>query len=167
MLFSVIILRPVPVTAALGAVMDDALFKKLDHRVAPPLEIASRGSAVMDGYKPDITIRDATNTVQYILESEQKTDRKAFLGDLVKAERYAEEVHATPQLVIVMQEFSNTTARQIADHLRPYAYWLRRLKVGNLHLSRILVMSDAEYLASIGAGEPLCSPAFNQRALEI
>jgi hypothetical protein len=147
--------------------MDDAEFKRLRHCVVPPLQIASRGSLVTTGYKPDITIEDATHSLRYILESEQKTDRKAFLGDLVKAERYAEERNATPELVIVMQEFNNTTTRQIADHLRPYADWLRRLKAGCLHLSGILVISDTAYRASIEEGDALCCPTFKQRAMAI
>ena len=147
--------------------MDDAAFKKLSHCVVPPLQIGSRGSTVMAGYKPDITIQDAAHALRFILESEQKTDRKAFLGDLVKAERYAEEQNARPELVIVMQQFTNTTTQQIADHLRPYADWLRRLKAGKLHLAAILLISDSAYLASIEAGEALGSSAFKQRAIVV
>ncbi len=81
--------------------MKDSDFENLNHGI-DSLKIATRGSAVCDGYKPDITVVDAKNRLQFSLGSE-KTDRKAFLGDLIKAQKYAEECEASPALVIVMQ----------------------------------------------------------------
>lgn len=142
--------------------MKDSDFKALNHPVGNGV-VASAGTTVSTGYKPDITIRDVNGNLIYILESEQKTDRKAFLGDLLKAEMYSEQQDASPQLVIVMQPFGNTTTQQIADHIRPYAQWLAQKNGGNLNLSGIYVLSDAEYLAAIAAGELLESPAFMRR----
>ncbi|WP_445360196.1 hypothetical protein ACJJIL_16140 [Microbulbifer sp. EKSA005] len=143
--------------------MKDNVFKGLNHPIASGETIATTGQAVTPGYKPDITINDAGGSLKYILESEQKTDRKAFLGDLMKAEMYSENISASPELIIVMQVFSNTTTEQIADHIRPYANWLASKNGGSLSLSAIQVVSDQEYAAAILAGEILGSRQFKAR----
>jgi hypothetical protein len=142
--------------------MKDADFKALNHPIGANV-IASSGSAVSTGYKPDITVKDAQGVLRFILESEQKTDRKVFLGDLLKAEMHAEQQKASPALIIVMQIFENTTTKQIADHLRPYKQWLALKKGGALNLSAVHVLSDVEYQAAVAAVELLGSPAFNSR----
>jgi hypothetical protein len=146
--------------------MKDSEFKTLPHRVGINW-IASRGAEVAEGYKPDLTVKNQNDDVVFVVESEQKTDRKAFLGDLVKAEKYAEDCCAHPVLVIVMQPFDNTTVQQIADHLAPYAAWLAQLKGGTLQLSEILVISDAEYQRSVQANEGLGSEQFRARATRV
>jgi len=140
----------------------DAEFKELAHPVGVG-KITSRGNNVSPGYKPDVTVCDASGRLVFILESEQKTDRKAFLGSLVKAEMFAEAQAATPELVIVMKSFQNTTTRQIADHLRPYKNWLAGMKGGALRLAAIQVLSEADYLEAIEAGDELGSAGFKSR----
>jgi hypothetical protein len=147
----------------------DSQFKALQHPVGSN-RIASRGSQVSPGYRPDITVRRPDGdpgSLIFIIESEQKTDRKAFLGDLLKAEVYAEAQDASPELIIVMQSFANTTTQQIADHLRPYKAWLTAKKGGRLHLSGIHVLTDAEYQEAISAGAVLGSEAFKSRGFLI
>jgi hypothetical protein len=141
----------------------DSDFKALPHRVGE-YRIASRGTKVADGYKPDITVNDPNGQLAFILECEQKTDRKAFIGDLVKAEKYAEENGARPVLVIVMKLAPNTTLSQISSHLTPYATWLRGRNGGALSLSGVLVITDDEYAQSVHANELLTSPRFRARA---
>jgi hypothetical protein len=142
--------------------MKDKDFKALNHPIGPNI-IASTGSAVSQGYKPDVTVRDATGVLTFILESEQKTDRKAFLGDLMKAEMFAEEQNARPELIIVMQPFGNTTTAQISGHIQPYKQWLALKNGGALNLSAIRILSDVEYQHAIEAGETLGSPALKMR----
>lgn len=142
--------------------MKDAEFKALNHPAGNNI-IVTRGTAVAAGYKPDITITDTNGQLKYILESEQKTDRKAFLGDLLKAEMHAEQHSASPELVIVMQQFSNTTTKQIADHMSPYKQWLAQKNGGKLNISAIHVLSDVDYLQAIAAGENIGSQAFKKR----
>ncbi len=146
--------------------MTDDIFKSLRHCLGD-CYVASCGGVVCKGYKPDLTACDSNNELAFIFECEQKTDRKAFLGTLVKAEKYAEDCAAHPILIIVMQEFSNTTLRQIAGNLKPYASWLARLKGGNLNLADILLISDQEYLRSIQADELIASPAFRLRSVSV
>ncbi len=146
--------------------MKDSDFKALPHPIGTHI-IASSGSAVSTGYKPDITVKDTDGNLKFILESEQKTDRKAFLGDLVKAEMYSEQHKANPELIIVMQILGNTTTKHIADHLRPYKQWLAMKKGGSLNLSAIHVLSDKEYEAAIAAGELIGSLTFKSRGYPV
>lgn len=146
--------------------MKDSEFKHLSHVVGQN-KIATLGAAVCSGYKPDVTIVDPSGHLVFILECEQKTDRKAFLGDVLKAQKYAEERDATPMLVIVMQPQPNTTVRQIADRLQPYVRWMHQRLVGGLRLARIAVISDLGYRDSAIAQEQLGSDAFLARARTI
>ena len=142
--------------------MKDSDFKMLSHCVGE-FCIASRGNEVSDGYKPDLTVTDQRGALQFIIECEQKTDRKAFLGDLLKAERYAEECKSNPTLVIVMQQADNTKVQQIARQIQSYAHWLHRRGSDGLYISRIVVMSDTEYVQSVQDGEILGTQNFLDR----
>jgi hypothetical protein len=148
--------------------MKDSHFKRINHVTPCGHRIATTGQSVQQGYgyKPDITIVDAENKVSFILESETKTDRKAFLGDIVKASVYAKEAKCMPELIIVMHVFSNTTVKQISEHLAPYVAWLSD-NLDGLCLSCIRIIPDDEYLASIEAGEKLDSPGFRARTVVI
>ena len=146
--------------------MLDAIFKTLNHLVGDHV-IATSGTQVAEGYKPDLTLRDNHGTLTFIFESERKTDRKAFLGAVIKAEMYAEQEHAHPEFIIVMRPADNTTTKQIAEHLRPYVRWLATLKGGALNLSVVHILSDVEYRATIEAGDPPGTPEFKRRGYVI
>lgn len=143
--------------------MKDSDFKALNHPIGKANTIASTGQEVSKGYRPDITVKDPSGLPVFILESEQKTDRKAFLGDLVKAEMYSQKEKCTPELIIVMRVFNNTTTKQISEHIRHYSDWLAGKNGGTLNLSEIHVLSDTEYLAAISAAEVLGSTEFKKR----
>lgn len=138
-------------------------FKNTEHLVGD-LKIRSRGEEVAKGYKPDLTLVDHSGQVKFIFECERGTNRKAFLGALVKAEKYAREHKASPTLVFVMRPVSNTTVAQIADHLQPYLIWLDGLIPRGVNIAEVLVLSDDQYLSSIRSGEIIGSPAFRARA---
>jgi hypothetical protein len=134
--------------------MNDAKFKALSHPAGDD-RIVTRAEAVSAGYKPDITIRDIEERLTFILECEQKADRKAEL--------YAEQQCARTTLVIVMQPQGNTTTQQICNHLRPYILWLAGKQGGGMNLACVHIMSDAEYETAIVEGEQLASAAFQRR----
>ena len=139
--------------------------KVLEHSLGDSMGITN-GSEVAKGYKPDATIYDKSNNKPaVIIEFEKKTDRKAFLGDFVKAEKYAEDSDARPFLVIILTVYDNTTKEQIANHLVSYREWLRNLGAHNLQY--ILVISETDYLKAIQANELLDSPSFRARAVTI
>ena len=146
--------------------MGDLEFKELKHQIGE-LKISTRGSVVANGYKPDITVVDRDSRLMFILECEEKTDRKSFLGDVVKAEKYAEDCCATPILVIVMKEYDNTTLRQISNHLKPYVSWLSNIKPRGLNLSQILIIADLDYELSIEHKEYLGSQEFQERSVVV
>ncbi len=143
--------------------MKNSEFRSMNHQVGN-YEIATNGSQVSQGYKPDITIKNSNGETIYILESEQKTDRKAFIGDVIKAEKYAQEYNFSPVLVIVMKEFNNTTVKQIADHLKPYVTWLSHIISDGLKLKKVIIISDNCYKKSVGQQEVICSENFLRRA---
>jgi hypothetical protein len=146
--------------------MNDSDFKRLPHCVGNN-RISSRGEEVAAGYKPDLTVTDTKGQLVFIVECERKTDRKAFLGALVKAEKYAEDCHASPVLVIVMHPFKNTTVEQIANHLAPYKRWLDGLRDGVPHLRALIVISDKEYKKSAQAKEVIASGQFCERGTRV
>lgn len=55
------------------------------------------------GYKPDLTVTNPEGQLIFVLEHENKSDRKCYLGDLVKAEKYAESRNSEPALIIAMK----------------------------------------------------------------
>lgn len=99
------------------------------------------GEQLDDGYKPDAVVLEGEN-VSLIFESEQKTDRKAFLGSLVKAQFYACKNNQSPHLIIVMREFENTRVTQMIDHLSLYIDWLMGLSGEGFGLKSVQIISD-------------------------
>ena len=82
--------------------------------------IKTIGKEVYKGYKPDLVLK--CGRISLIVELESKTDRKAFNGDVVKAEQYAfnENLNLT-LLIVITQKHSNTTVNNIAVDLRRFA----------------------------------------------
>ena len=143
--------------------MTDSEFKNLPHCVGDN-RVATRGNEVVHGYKPDVTVEDPEGHLVFILEHENKTDRKAFLGNVVKAEECAECQSSTPTLIIVMKARGNTTVPQIAQHLSRYSTWLAGLKGGRMSLSSICIIEEQEYSDSLTAKEVMGSQAFRARS---
>ena len=146
--------------------MKDSDFKQMKHQIGNN-SIATNGTAISLGYKPDLTLKNGTGEIVFILESEQKTDRKAFIGDIIKAEKFAQESNCSPTLIIVMREFSNTTVKQIAAHLQSYLKWLFTGFGESLKIRNVLVISDKEYEQSRLAAEIIGSPGFLSRGVKV
>ncbi|MDP5291111.1 hypothetical protein Q9290_02205 [Oceanimonas sp. CHS3-5] len=144
--------------------MLDRDFKKFPHRLAQGDAVASRGSNIANNgnYRPDIAIKNVSGAIHLILESERKSERKAFIGALVHAAKYAEDSNAKITLVFVMKETDNqTTVAQVSTNIRPYYRWLHSL--GAKNLNRVFLISDAEYDNSADANEVLLSAEFIAR----
>jgi hypothetical protein len=142
----------------------DSEFKNFPHRLAQGDAIASQGANIVSSgnYRPDIAIRNSSGAIYLILESERKSERKAFIGALVHAAKYASDSNAPITLVFVMKETGNqTTVAQVSANVRPYYQWLRAL--GATQLNRVLFISDAEYDNSANANEVLLSSQFTAR----
>ena len=144
--------------------MFDSEFKNFPHKLVQGDVIASRGSNIATGgnYRPDIAIRNSSGAIHLILESERKSERKAFIGALVHAAKYAADSNTKITLVFVMKETGNqTTVAQVSANIRPYYQWLHTL--GATQLNRILLISDKEYDESTNANEVLLSEQFTAR----
>lgn len=144
--------------------LHDSEFKNFPHRLAQGDTIASRGSNIANGgnYRPDIAIKNSSGTIHLILESERKSERKAFIGALVHAAKYANDLNAPITLVFVMKETGNqTTVTQVSANIRHYYHWLHTL--GATQLNRVLLISDTEYDISANANEVLLSAQFTAR----
>ena len=147
--------------------MKHSEFKRLPHRLGPLRIEKDPAPAVHHGYRPDVTVVNENNELTLILDSERTIDRKAFLGVLIKAQKYAEERNATPMLIIVMQPNINTSVKHIADHLQPYTVWLNKNLVGGLKLAKIFLISDDQYQYSVMANELLGAEEFLRRGITV
>lgn len=143
--------------------LTDSVFKNLDHRIGELL-IGSNGKNLIKGYSPDLSLKSKKGELIYILENERKSDRKAFLGDVIKAAHYCDITGNTATLIIIMKETSNqTTTNQIAKHLKTYSQWMK--SKGMLSLKDIIVISDTEYKKSIVSNEMIGSEGFIKRGI--
>ncbi|MBE4032475.1 hypothetical protein J4H25_20030 [Vibrio alginolyticus] len=144
--------------------MKDSEFKSFSHKLPLGHEISSNGQniSVIGNYRPDISIKDASGTIQIVLESETKSDRKAFIGALTHAFKYADESNVSFTLVFVMKETGNqTTVEQVANNLRPYYVWLQG--VVKTKLKGTFLVSDDAYVKSKECGERILSTEFKAR----
>ena len=82
--------------------MKDSEFKKFQHNVPNASRINSKGTNIssVGNYRPDISIKNNDDRVFLVLESEHKSDRKAFIGALVHAFKYADEQKSRLSLVL-------------------------------------------------------------------
>ncbi|MFD4706995.1 hypothetical protein ACFWM3_19305 [Gottfriedia sp. NPDC058432] len=141
--------------------LTDSVFKKLDH-CDGEIIIKSNGKNLIKVYSPDLSLKKGD--LVYILENERKTDRKAFLGDIVKAAHYCDISDYTVTLIIIMKETSiQTTVIQISQHIKKYFHWMK--SKGILSLTDIIVMSDTEYKKSIENNEIISCEDFLGRSI--
>ena len=144
--------------------MLDSQFKNFAHLVAVGDSVATNGKMIPNsgGYRPDISIKNSSGITHLILESERKSERKAFIGAMVHAAKYAATLQTPITLVFIMKETGNqTTVAQVSANIRPYFQWLTLL--GATHLNRVLLLSDVAYDNSTAAGEALLSQPFISR----
>jgi hypothetical protein len=138
--------------------MKDKIFKNLPHNLGN-LITHTTGGEVAKGYKPDFTAKDHDGLVSLIMECESKTDRKAYLGDFIKAEKFSHENGLKPVLVIVVTERKNTKIDQLCDHLIPYIQWIRSLNT-SVNVRELLFISDINYKLSLKNKEVILSNEF-------
>jgi hypothetical protein len=98
----------------------DAIFKTLDHTYAGYNHFLN-GQTLEKGYKPDFVLKK--DNAYIILESENSSSRKTFVGGLIKAAHFLQK-DRTGQLIFVIVPKRNTSASSIAKHLKPYLEWV-------------------------------------------
>lgn len=129
----------------------DSLFKKLPH-FSCGFKFFSAGTILHKGYKPDYVLRNGNKYI--LLESENNTNRKMFIGCVMKAAFFLQG-EKSGELVIVLHEHSNTTVEQIYEHIKPYFYWIKDNGITNLE--RIVIISDNDYMIGVDSCLPLDS----------
>lgn len=94
----------------------DKVFKSLLHSYLD-CAIFSKGREVEKGYKPDFVLNKDNDFI--ILESENSSSRKTFVGGLIKASHF---ITGDRQgiLIFVIVPKENTKAESIAIHLKKY-----------------------------------------------
>lgn len=103
--------------------MKDKVFKNLLHN-AEGYSVLNSGGQLVKGYKPDTVLQKGNEYI--IMECDTGTSRKGYLGAMLKAARFLSN-ERKGILVLVIKEKSNTTVKQIAEHLREYLAWLKPL----------------------------------------
>jgi hypothetical protein len=146
--------------------MYDSEFKNFTHLIGENNKIYSNGQQIYHGYSPDLAISNSNDEIIYLIENERKSDRKAFLGDIMKASYFCEKIQCSATLIIIMKESGNqTTISQISTHLKEYYLWLKKL--GASYLNNVLIMTDDEYAESVDKQELLGSKEFTTRCISL
>lgn len=99
------------------------------------------GQELEDGYKPDYVLKNETGYI--ILESENTSSRKTFVGGMIKAAHFLQN-EKRGQLVFVIVPKENTTALAIAKHLKPYLTWIEHCT----NLKDVFVIEAKYYYAN-------------------
>lgn len=136
----------------------DRDFKMLKHSFTD-YSVYKTGQELAKGYKPDYVLANGNDFI--ILESESKTDRKAYLGALIKAAHFLQGEN-TGMLVFVILERGNTNLPQIVNHLKPYYEWIQ----DKTNLREIFLIESGTYFSS-GQVMSLDCEEFLRTALKI
>ena len=150
-----------------GIKLKDSDFKNFPHKLPKGSKIYSRGENIstIGNYRPDISIIN-NNESYLILESESKSDRKAFIGAIVHAFKFADEKKLNINLIIIMKETGNqTTTKQVSNNIKPYYEWLN--SIANIKLDGVFIISDTEYINSSSNDEILLSENFKKRCITL
>ena len=116
----------------------DMIFKSLGHS-CKGYKMYKDGQSLEQGYKPDYVLKKDDNYI--ILESENSSSRKTFVGGLIKAAHYLQE-ERTGILVFIIVPKKNTKASSISSHLKKYFDWIK----DSTNLREIHVIEAGHYL---------------------
>ncbi|WP_041258208.1 hypothetical protein [Fibrella aestuarina] len=115
----------------------DKVFKTLLHSHSG-YKILYTGQELEAGYKPDCVLVKDSDYI--ILESEGATNRKVYVGGMVKAAHFLQN-DRSGKLIFVLSPTKNTKSETIARHLKPYLNWLD----GKTNLRDVYVIDDDKY----------------------
>jgi hypothetical protein len=115
----------------------DKVFKQLKH-FCEGYELYLKGGKIESGYKPDCVLKRNNDFI--ILESENSSSRKTFVGGLIKAAHYLQN-DRTGTLVFIIVPKKNTKAITIANHLKPYYGWIKE----KTNLKQLVVIEAKHY----------------------
>ncbi len=104
----------------------DRIFKDLEHSYKG-FDKYLNGQRLEIGYKPDYVLKK--NKEYIIMESETGSNRKMYVGGMMKAAHYLQN-EKKGKLIFVIKPQDNTKVSSIAKHLKPYFLWIK--KISNL-----------------------------------
>jgi hypothetical protein len=120
-------------------VIPDKIFKALEHKYKKH-EVFLKGGNLEKGYRPDYVLKKGNDYI--ILESENTSSRKTFVGGLIKAAHFLTE-NKTGILVFVIVPKKNTTGNSIVKHLKPYYKWIK----DKTNLKKVYIIEANKYYA--------------------
>jgi hypothetical protein len=138
--------------------ISDRDFKKLIHS-CKGYDKHLKGEEIESGYKPDFVLRKGNDFL--ILESENSSNRKTFVGGMIKAAHYLQD-ERSGTLVFIMVPKDNTTAKQITEQLRTYFNWIK----DKTNLREVYVIEAGQYYLDDRLLE-LLGADFNTIALKV
>ncbi|MFD2918738.1 hypothetical protein ACFS6H_03385 [Terrimonas rubra] len=115
----------------------DKLFKSLQHSFQD-FKMLYNGQELEPGYKPDYVLK--RNNEYIILESENTSSRKTYVGGMMKAAHFLQN-EKKGKLVFIVVPKENTKALSIAKHLTPYLNWVN----GKTNLKEVYVIEAKQY----------------------
>jgi hypothetical protein len=115
----------------------DKLFKSLRHSYKG-FDTLHNGQELEPGYKPDYVLINKNEYI--ILESENSSSRKTYVGGLIKAAHYLQN-DKKGKLIFVIVPKKNTKASSIANHLKPYLKWIQ----ASTNLNEVYVIEAKSY----------------------
>lgn len=115
----------------------DKVFKSLKHSYKGYKKFKA-GEALEQGYKPDYVLKKGNDYI--ILESENSSSRKTFVGGLIKAAHFFQN-EKTGLLIFVIVPKKNTKGSSIAKHLKLYLNWLQE----KTNLKDVYVIEASKY----------------------
>ncbi len=136
----------------------DKFFKALPHS-CKGYEKHFSGESLDEGYRPDYVLKKGDSYL--ILESENATSRKTFVGGMIKAAHFLQG-ERKGKLVYIIVPKPNTKAVSIARHLKKYLTWIKNIS----NLKEVYVIEAAQYYN----GEvlsPLDSAEFFSKAIKV
>jgi len=118
----------------------DKIFKSLTHSCGN-YETHLHGQTLDEGYRPDYVLKKESDFI--ILESENSSSRKTFVGGMMKAAHFLQG-ERTGRLIFIIVRKKNTKPETIALHLRKYLHWIQRLS----NLKEVYVIETSDYCSN-------------------
>lgn len=131
----------------------DKDFKLLNHR-SKGYDVFLKGGDLESGYCPDYVLKRDNEYI--ILESENATSRKTFVGGMLKAAHFLTGSNRGI-LIYVITPKENTKVSSIVEQIRTYFDYIR----GITNLWKIYVIEDEKYTMN-GDVIPIDSEEFNK-----
>ena len=115
----------------------DKKFKELNHTFKGYTKYLC-GQSLEPGYKPDYVLKKGNEYL--ILESENSSSRKTFVGGMIKAAHFLQNKKRGILIFVIVPKV-NTKASSIAAHLKTYFTWIKP----HTNLKSVYVIEASHY----------------------